>query len=93
LSADETDEVPEALQDLPDLETMPARQVPNIFECPRGHRQIGSHEDFLTNRRPGFPDIKSGAQCLQCKFEWFGEVFPTRDTGVQYVPEDRKKGD
>lgn len=90
MSAEKTDDVPEVLEDLPDLETIPPRQVPNIFECARGHRQIGSHADFLTNRRPGFPDINSGAQCIQCKLEWFGEVFPTRDTGVQYVPEPRK---
>lgn len=85
------DDRPLVLEDLADLETMPERPIPNVFECPKGHRQIGSHADFLTNRRPGFPDVSTGPQCLQCKFEWFGEIFPTRDTGVQYVPEPRPK--
>jgi hypothetical protein len=78
-----TDDVPEVLEDLPDLEALPPKPLPNIFRCPKGHVQLGPNETKVINRWNRQVDLTSGPVCLACYLGWMGKAFKTKDTGVQ----------
>lgn len=80
---DDSTDVPEVLEDLPDLETMQPKPLPNIFRCPKGHTQLGPNETKVINRWNQQVDLTSGPVCLTCYLRWMGQAFKTKDTGVQ----------
>jgi hypothetical protein len=81
---DESPDQPgEVLEDLPDLEQLPDKPLPNIFRCPRGHTQLGPNETRVINRWNQQVDLTTGPICLACYCKWMGQTFPTKDTGVQ----------
>jgi hypothetical protein len=83
---DESPDQPgEVLEDLPDLEQLPDKPLPNIFRCPRGHTQLGPNETRVINRWNQQVDLTTGPICLACYCKWMGQTFPTKDTGVQAV--------
>ncbi len=74
---------PEILDDLADLEQLPDKKLPNIFRCSQGHTQLGPCETKVINRWNQQVDLRTGPICLKCWFDWLGEIFPSKDTGVQ----------